>query len=354
MSLPWGVRRSLMPVWVAIELVLLVVLLVTAVAGVLSGLFDHRLRLLRLAAMGISYILLELVTLALLLGVWVMRPIRGREWWDRANLGLVAWALGRVLGAARRTVGFRISLQEPPAGSGSLDLLAGREPVLVLARHGGIGDSFSLAWLLAARYHRRPRIVLKNILLWEPMIDVALTRMQACFLPSAARRGEALDRRVGALGAGLSPGEALLLFPEGGNWTPRRRLRAMARLWTSGKSSAVRAAALMQHVLPPRAGGVMACLDACPDLPVVVFAHTGLDRLTTAGDVWRAVPFSTPMSVRWWPASPPPAAEEERLAWLTAEWAVIDEWIDAQKEGESAPVADSSASSATGARIPNM
>lgn len=345
MALPWALRRILMPVWVAIELAVLALLLPVAVVGLLSGLVDRRLRLLRLAAMGMAYILVELSTLAVLLGVWAMRPLRGRAWWDRTNVSVVAWALGHVLGAARRTVGFRISLQEPPPGSASLALLGGTDPVLVLARHGGIGDSFSLAWLLAARYHRRPRIVLKSLLLWEPMIDVALTRMKACFLPPAARRGEALEGRVGALGASLVPGEALLLFPEGGNWTPRRRLRAIARLWASGKPSAVRAASLMSHVLPPRAGGVLACLDSCPDLPVVVVAHTGLDRITSAGDLWRELPFDPAMSVRWWLASPAPSGEEERLAWLTAEWAVVDEWIDAQRQDGSAPVAETSTSS---------
>lgn len=354
MALPWGLRRILMPVWAAIELAVLALLLPVAAAGLLSGLVDRRVRLLRVAVMGMAYIVLELSTLAVLLGVWAMRPVRGREWWDRANVSVVAWALGHVLGAARRTVGFRITLQEPPPGSASLELLGGSHPVLVLARHGGIGDSFSLAWLLAARYQRRPRIVVKNLLLWEPMIDVALTRMKACFLPPAARRGEALEGRVGALGASLVTGEALLLFPEGGNWTPRRRLRAIARLRASGKPAAVRAASLMSHVLPPRAGGVLACLDACPDLPVVVVAHTGLDRITTAGELWRALPFDTAMSVRWWLASPAPSGEEERLAWLTAEWAVVDEWIDGQREGGSAPVAETSATSGSRGRIPNM
>lgn len=334
MTLPWGMRRLLMPVSIACELLVLAVLLPVVLVGLLWAVVDRRMRLLRLAAMGISYIAVELLTLVLLLAIWLLRPVRGAEWWDRANVGLVAWALGRILGAARRTVGFRISLQEPPPESASLALLAGAEPVIVLARHGGIGDSFSLAWLLAARYQRRPRIVLKSILLWEPLIDVALTRMKACFIPPAAHRGETLEARIGAVASDLRPGDALLLFPEGGNWTPRRRLRAMARLWASGKPAAVRAAALMPHVLPPRVGGVMASLDAQPDLPVAVVAHTGLDRITTAGSLWRAVPFSRPMSVRWWLASPPPGAEAERLAWLTAEWAVVDEWIDAQHSVE--------------------
>lgn len=322
-----------MPLVVAVELALLPVMALLMAVGALFGLVDRRLRLLRLTAMAGAYIIVEVVTLVLLFGAWAVRPLRGRDWWDRSNRRLVAWALGAVLGAANRTVGFTISMQEPPTGQEAP--LDAPGPVLVMARHGGIGDSFALVWLLAARYGRRPRVVLKSLLLWEPMIDVALTRMRACFLPPAARRGEGLDRRVADAASSLGEGEALLLFPEGGNWTPHRRLRAIGRLWAARKSEAVKAAALMEHVLPPRAGGVLACLGARPELPVVVFAHTGLDKLTTAGDVWGALPFSDPMTVRWWPAPAAPADEEGRLAWLTAEWAVVDEWIDATREAKA-------------------
>ena len=327
MALPWAARRALLPVTIACELVLLVLTLPLAVAGVLSAVVDRRLRLLRLAAMGASYIVVELIGLTLLLGVWLGRPVKGRAWWDSSNVRVLAWALGNVLGAARRTVGFSIAVQEPPSTSPFDD----PGPVLVLARHGGIGDSFTLVWLLAARYGRRPRIVLKQVLLWEPLIDVALTRMHACFLPPGSRRGESLDARIAAISSSLGPREALLLFPEGANWTPRRRITAMSRLWAARKPAAVKAAALMEHVLPPRAGGVLACLDARPGLPVVVVAHTGLDKVTTAGALWRTLPFATPRSVRWWPAAAVPGGEAERLEWLTAEWAVIDQWIDARR-----------------------
>ena len=40
-----------------------------------------------------------------------------------------------------------------------------------------------------------------------------------------------------------------------------------------------RAAELMTNVLPPRTGGVFACLDARPGLDVVLAAHAGLDKI---------------------------------------------------------------------------
>ena len=41
-----------------------------------------------------------------------------------------------------------------------------------------------------------------------------------------------------------------------------------------------------------------------------------------------------PMTVRAWPTAEVPPDEEDRLAWLTLEWAVVDEWVDAFHAGD--------------------
>lgn len=341
MALPRFARRLFLPLTIAAEAGLLGLVAAAGVIGLLISPLDRRLRLLRLALMGGAYIVIEWAGLAWLLWIWMMRPLRGPGWWDTSNVEAVGRVLGAILGVAKRTVGLRVEIDQPCRPGPFQE----PDPVLVLARHGGIGDSFVLVWLLASLHRRRPRVVLKRILQWEPLIDVALTRMGACFLPPNRVRhpatrptgpdhGERLDARVAALAEDLRPGDALLLFPEGGNWTPRRRIRAIRKLWASRKQTAARAAALMDHVLPPRAGGVLACLEARPEIPVVVVAHTGLDKITTPGQLWSAVPFSVPMSLRWWPPTHPPYGKEERIHWLTTEWAVIDQWIDTRESEE--------------------
>jgi hypothetical protein len=85
----------------------------------------------------------------------------------------------------------------------------------------------------------------------------------------------------------------------------------------------------MTNVLPPRPDGVFTCLDANPQLSVVVVAHAGLDRMVRAGQVWDQLPLSTPMTVRAWPTVEVPKDREARLAWLTLEWAIVDQWVDA-------------------------
>jgi 1-acyl-sn-glycerol-3-phosphate acyltransferase len=327
-------RRGLSPLFVVIELVLGVLCAVVAVVGLVLAPFNRQRQLLRVGAFGTVYFGVESVVLVVTFVAWVTRRAHPRAWWQDYHYRLLRWVLGTILEAARRCCGFVVTLEEPPVPGP----LSDREPVLVLARHGGIGDSYSLVWMLLDRYDRRVRIVLKDMLQWEPLLDVILNRLDCCFLPAGASAGEQLARRLGRLTRDLGPRDALLVFPEGGNWTPGRWSRAIRRLRTDRKDRAASTAALMSHVLPPRPAGVLACLDARPGLAVVIVAHTGLDTLTAARQLWRAIPFTEPMTVRCWPPSAVPEGEEARVRWLTTEWAVVDEWIDAHAP-ESAGVA---------------
>jgi hypothetical protein len=90
----------------------------------------------------------------------------------------------------------------------------------------------------------------------------------------------------------------------------------------------------LEHLLPPRPAGVLACLDARPDLELVFVAHTGLEELVSPSQVWARLPFEIPMSVRWWRAGPRPATGDldGGQQWLDTEWAIIDEWIGTQAD----------------------
>src|SRR5215475_10565480 len=69
------------------------------------------------------------------------------------------------------------------------------------------------------------------------------------------------------------------------------------------------------------------------DLNVAVVAHTGLEHLVSAASIWRAVPVTEPMMVRWWyePARALPRSAARRRDWLRLQWAFVDSWIDARK-----------------------
>ena len=103
-------------------------------------------------------------------------------------------------------------------------------PILVCCRHAGPGDSFTLIHALMHWYDREPRVVLKDTLAWDPMIDVILNRIPARFITPNPAAGEDLESQIAALATGLDENDAFVIFPEGGNFTPERRQRAIDRL----------------------------------------------------------------------------------------------------------------------------
>jgi 1-acyl-sn-glycerol-3-phosphate acyltransferase len=331
---PRPVRRILLPVSVAILVVLTIAFALASLIGALIAPIGRRWRPLRIAFFALTYCVMELAVITAAGALWLRRTVRRQPEapWVMANQTLLAWALGLVLGAAKRCVGFEVVVIE----SSDPTTLTDPAPVLVLARHGGPGDSFALVHLLLTTYQRRVRIVLKDVLQLDPALDLLLNRLGCCFLPAPSGEATDLTASLADLARSLGPGDALLLFPEGGNWTPERRRRAIRRLHRDHKENAARAAMLMDHVLPPRPGGVLACLDAHPGLDVVVVAHAGLDRVVRARQAWNLLPLRTPMKVRAWRAAHVPESEADRLAWLTLEWAVVDEWVDACHAGSLA------------------
>ena len=188
-----------------------------------------------------------------------------------------------------------------------------------------------------SRYRRRPAIVLKETLRWDPGLDILLGRLPSCFV----RRGDSVRvvSRLAEIAAGMERHDAILLFPEGGNWTPGRHSRAIARLRRAGRRQAAADAASNRNVLPPQPAGMLSCLHGRPDLDVAVVAHTGLEDLVSPAQLWRALPLrDRPMVVRWWhePAAGIPETEDGRREWLRLQWAIVDAWIDARKAARDA------------------
>ena len=142
-------------------------------------------------------------------------------------------------------------------------------------------------------------------------------------------------RRSDRLAGGLGPTGALVIFPEGGNFTPSRRRRGISRLEQAARSDEARRARGLANLLPPRSGGVFAAIDSAPTADVIFVAHTGLDDLITVGDVWRALPMEQVIKAKWWrvPAAEVPHDREEVVRWLYDWWERIDAWIAENRPG---------------------
>ena len=336
---PRLVRRTLIgPAWVPLGTVLALAFAITAVLAAIAAPFTSRRRVFRLALMGALYLALDVTLLVCCTALWVRHPLGARrrdDRWLMAHQRLLGRILSVLVAAARPLLGFTIDVQEPPDQARS----AG-QPLLMLSRHGGPGDSFALAHLLLSRYQRCPAIVLKETLCWDPGLDLILGRLPSCFIrPGDGSRTAA---RLTALARTLRPQDAILLFPEGGNWTPGRHSRAIARLRLAGRRQAASDAESNPNVLPPHPAGVLACLRGRPGLSVAIVAHTGLEDLVSPAMMWRALPVTGhPMTIRWWyePGWVMPESDADRLEWLRLHWAIVDSWIDARKAARAGLIA---------------
>jgi 1-acyl-sn-glycerol-3-phosphate acyltransferase len=169
--------------------------------------------------------------------------------------------------------------------------------------------------------------VLTARLQWDPALDVALNRLPNRFVSGGGRE---VERRIGELATALDDNDVVVIFPEGGNFTERRRVAAIARLRARGLEEMARRSEAMRHVLPPHPGGVTAALAAAPEADVVWVAHAGLDHLFTVADVWRALPLDGLVRMRWWrvPHDEVPQGHDAQLEWLYRWWETIDDWVD--------------------------
>ena len=365
----WLRRTVLAPAVPLLTLLLLTSLPITAlVAAFASRWLPGRWRPLRLLWLLLVYLVVESLTLIVAFGLWIAagfgRHTR-RERWQRAHYAVMRWYLRVLVGTVERRFHLRFKLDVdaaeidphvvtrarlrgdaadvaptaardaeetvPPAARGRRDTA----PLIVLSRHAGPGDSFLLVHgLLQAGY--RPRIVLRGALRWVPTIDVILHRVPSFFVDRGAPRGTGTSA-VAALASGLCPGDALVLFPEGRNFTPARRIRSIAKLEELGQHADAEDAREFRHVLTPRTGGALAALDAAPAADVLFVAHWGLEDLSGVVDLWRGLPMDRAIEVEAWrvPTAEIPRAREARAAWLAWWWRRIDAWL-VDRHGEDA------------------
>jgi 1-acyl-sn-glycerol-3-phosphate acyltransferase len=187
--------------------------------------------------------------------------------------------------------------------------------------------------LLLSRYGRELHVVLKDTLRLDPAIDLLLTRTGCTWITPRRAAGAPPTERIQDAAAGLSGRQALLLFPEGADWTPVRHLAAVARLHRRGLVREARAALRMPHVLPPRPAGTLAALRGAPTADVLVFTHTGHDELLDARAAWQALPLQQPLRMTWWrsPARALTSATDDEVNdWLHHTWTDIDAWVSEQ------------------------
>lgn len=294
----------------------------------------HRMRALRVVCFALVWAVGETAALTVMMCLWIVSGFGGRldtEPYQSRHYGVMRWFLDLIYRTAERTCGLRVEV------TGPAETAETQRPVIVLSRHAGPGDSLLLVHYLLASCARRPRIVMKETLQLDPSVDVLANRLPNAFIRRQHGGTRSHTELIKRLAAGLDPSGALLIFPEGGNWTPQRWRRAIARLRRSHRDDLAERATAMPNVLPPRPGGALAAIDACPAADVILVAHAGLDRLVSVRDVWQSLSGDILVRARWWrvPAAEVPrdADHETRLLWLYDWWQRVDAWITEQHSG---------------------
>src|SRR6185437_12407500 len=288
---------------------------------------EPRSRLLRVVWLGLVWSAGETAALTVTFCLWLASGFGGRldtEPYQARNYALMKWFLDLIYRAAQRACGLSVTVSGPvPASTGA----AVDRPLIVLSRHAGPGDSLLLVHYLLSACERRPRVVMKATLQLDPSVDILANRVPNAFL---RRSGTQHTEQIRRLAASMGPGSALVIFPEGGNWTPYRWRRAIDRLRRQDRADLAERAAAMPNLLPPHATGALTEISACPRADVVFVAHTGLDHLVSVRDVWRSLRTDMEIRARWWrvPAAnvPRPASRDTQVTWLYDWWQRLDAW----------------------------
>ena len=333
-----------MVIAIAVAVLFPLLAVVTWIFGLVGRSKPGRNRALRLLFFALVWLFADTAAVFMCLGLWIASGFGGRlrtEPYQVRHYAVMRWFLDRVYAAATRAFGLRVEVAEPELTESEAAARLTR-PVIVLSRHAGPGDSLLLVRQLLSVYGRRPRVVMKASLQLDPGVDVVANRVPNVFIQHAKTGERLFVEQIQRLAGGLEEAGALVIFPEGGNWTPGRWQRGIARLEQLGRRDLAARAREMPNLLAPRSGGAFTAIAACPSADVIFVAHAGLDRLVTVADVWRKLQVGQTIRAKWWrvPAGEVPrnADYETQLLWLYDWWQRIDAWISANRPDTGEPL----------------
>jgi len=322
----WFRRLVLAPVVFGLAVVLVVaspvIHLVAAVADLIID--RRRWRISRLVGMGLAFCVGEAFGLFALFTVWVgsgFGLFMNRPFWAKANHILASQYLAMVTNAVVFFLGvdFRASFDESPKG-----------PQLLFARHAGPGDAFRLMKIVTRDLNRRCHAVGAAKLQWDPFLDVAGERLRFHFLKQSPDDTQAELRNIAALAASLEANDTLVIYPEGGNYTPKRREARIKSERTRGRQDRAELAESLKHTLLPKTGGVLAAIEGAPKATITFLGHAGLDDIHGLRTMWETMPLRRTVVAKGWNVELLETVTERqaRSQWLMEQWKRVDDWID--------------------------
>jgi 1-acyl-sn-glycerol-3-phosphate acyltransferase len=297
------------------------------VATLVDGLRGRGAVALRSGAFLTLYFACELLGLFAAGALWLARPLAR---WDAARWIALHYRLQDLWGsalfrAAVRCFGLRVEVE------GADRARLGDGPYLLLLRHASSGDTLLASAWIGKPHGVRLRYVLKRELLWDPCLDVVGGRLPHVFVDRSSNDSRREIARVRALAQDLGPRDGVLIYPEGTRFSEDKRERVLESLARVGDVKQIEYASSLRRVLPPRPGGVLALLDAAPEVDALVCAHAGFEGAASLAQVWRGDLLGRRIHVRFErvPRTRIPTERDARAAWLRELWRDVDAWVAA-------------------------
>jgi hypothetical protein len=331
---PKLVRRLILaPLLVALELVLLLLSPLFALIALVASPFTGGSRPLRLLAILESCVAYHLGATLAVFGLWVASGFGWKlrsETMVRAHYAVMRWFVAGIYEIATRMAKVRVVFEESDATHEVLNDKS--KPVVVLSRHAGEGETLFVLHELLTRHDRGPRVVLHERFRIDSMIDALGERLPNRFVDP---RGGDTEVEIAAMAEELDDTGALVIFPEGVNFSESTRRRGIERLEEGGWHKQAAVAREMTYVSAPRPGGTLAAIDAAPHCHVVIMGHDGFP--TGLKEVWDLLPEEQTIEVRLWhqPAAEVPGEREEQIDWLFGWWRTLDGWVDERRRRRS-------------------
>lgn len=305
--------------------VLLPVLLVVALAVDIVLWLRHRKPWVgvRLVAFLWWFLAGEMRAILVVLGIWLRAGGPFGVGSERRQFGIynlrISWARGHLAGI-RVLFGLRFEVEDLA--------LAGPGPVLIFIRHASIVDNLLPDSLVAHTHGLGLRYIIKRELQSIPVIDIGGRWIPTNFVRRASGDTAGEVKRLRLLAKDMSPGEGILVYPEGTRHTVAKLARAKEKI-AEGQPEISPLANRLQNLLPPRLGGPLALLEETPGTDIVFCAHVGFDGFEKIRDIWAGELVGTTIKVRFWryPRSDLPDDRDARIRWLYGHWQELDDWI---------------------------
>jgi 1-acyl-sn-glycerol-3-phosphate acyltransferase len=281
--------------YIVVELVLVGGFPLWAVLALLTDIPRRsKLVTLRLICFAIVYLGSQLSALLRALVIWIrFRSNRQRymdenyslqRWWSNALFSSMCWLFN---------LRFEVQGQE----------LLAQGPYLFFVQHTSIVDTLIPSAFAANPFGVHMRYIMKSELRADPALDIMTNRIPNYFVNRRSTDTAAELANIRTLACDLGSRDAVAIWPEGTRWTLSKwrhviqsmREKSSDRTFpvliclpglTSCAAALVARAEAMQHVMPPRVGGVLALLEGAPAADVVFCAHHGLEGFATVNDIF--------------------------------------------------------------------